>query len=74
MHLPDSSYVSFVTAVITSVTATIGLFRVLLEKKPKSSHVQKVENRCTTLAVERFVITHPDSDHISSLKYFRYYI
>jgi hypothetical protein len=33
MHLPDPSYVSFVTAVISSVTATIGLVRLLLEKK-----------------------------------------
>jgi hypothetical protein len=38
MHLPDPSYVSFVTAVISSVTATIGLLRLLLEKKNTSKN------------------------------------
>jgi hypothetical protein len=33
MHLPDPSYVSFVTAVITSVTAAIGLGKLILERK-----------------------------------------
>jgi hypothetical protein len=33
MHLPDPNYVSFVTAVITSVTAAIGLGKLILEKK-----------------------------------------
>jgi hypothetical protein len=42
MHLPDPSYVSFVTAVITSVTATVGLLRLLLEKKSKSGAVQQL--------------------------------
>ena len=36
MHLPDPNYVSFVTAVITSVTAAIGLGKLILEKKSAS--------------------------------------
>ncbi|HWZ44144.1 MAG TPA: hypothetical protein VNW97_11740 [Candidatus Saccharimonadales bacterium] len=35
MHLPDPSYVVFVNAVIASVTAAIGVIRLILEKKWK---------------------------------------
>jgi len=41
MHLPDPVYVTFLTAVITSVTAIATLVRTILEKKRSSSHVQK---------------------------------
>lgn len=44
MHLPDPSYVSFVTAVITSVTALAGLAKVLLEKKRPSAYETAASN------------------------------
>jgi hypothetical protein len=47
MHLPDPSYVSFVTAVITSVTALTGLAKVFLEKKAKSLHAEASKKTLT---------------------------
>jgi len=39
MHLPDPSYVAFVNAVIATVTAAIGVIRLILEKKRESPEV-----------------------------------
>src|SRR5215467_8541443 len=41
MHSPDAAYVSFVTAVIASVTAIVTLVRTVLEKPRSNSHVRK---------------------------------
>ena len=45
MHLPDPSYVSFVTAIVTSVTALAGLARVILEKKSNSGTANVLQKK-----------------------------
>jgi hypothetical protein len=47
MHLPDPSYVSFGTAVVSFLAAMTGIVRLILEKKRKYLHVPNFKKTLT---------------------------
>jgi hypothetical protein len=65
MHLPDPSYVTLSTAVLTFLTAATGVIRLVLEKKFKSVPVEqaskKTGNRLTHNSVVSFLKNSTDA-------------